>query len=167
MNTAVILLGANLGNPELTFSKGLDIIEQKVGKITDLSALYETAAWGVTEQPDFLNQVVIIRTKLKARALLEQLQEIEIILGRTHREKWHARHIDIDILFFNEAIIDEPGLQVPHPAIASRKFTLVPLDELLPEMMHPVYKKSINQLLALCNDKLPVKKIEKASRNSA
>lgn len=167
MNTAIILLGANLGNREATLKNAISLIAQYAGKIASYSSVYETAAWGVTDQPDFLNQVIIIQTELSSQKLLHILQETELSLGRKQREKWHARTIDIDILFYNEEIIDEDNLQVPHPAIASRKFTLVPLVEIVPELVHPVLKMNIQQLLHLCMDPLPVRRIAKDERHSA
>jgi len=167
LNTSIILLGANLGDREATFKNAFGLIEEHVGNITNFSSMYETAAWGVTDQPDFLNQIIIVQTKLSPQKLIHVLQDIELSLGRKLREKWHARTIDIDILFYNEAIIEEDNLQIPHPAIASRRFTLVPLAEVVPELIHPVHQISIRQLLHLCVDTLPVRRVTKDERHSA
>jgi 2-amino-4-hydroxy-6-hydroxymethyldihydropteridine diphosphokinase len=158
LNHAYLLLGGNLGNREGNLRIAIGQIEQHCGTLLKASALYETAAWGNTEQPAFLNQAVIIKTPLSATALLKALLAIELKMGRVREAKYAPRVIDIDILFFNRDIISQPGLEVPHPEIANRRFVLQPLAQLVPHKIHPVLKKSVQQLLAACPDKLPVKR---------
>jgi 2-amino-4-hydroxy-6-hydroxymethyldihydropteridine diphosphokinase len=126
------------------------------GKLLKASSLYQTAAWGNTAQPAYLNQVLMIKTSLTATQLLHIILGIEKDMGRIREEKYAPRIIDIDILFFNREVIDLPGLQVPHPHIASRRFVLQPLCEIVPKKIHPVLHLSAEALLAACTDPLPV-----------
>ena len=121
--------------------------------------MYQTQSWGKTDAPDYLNQVVFLQTELPARMILQKILTIELALGRKREEKWGSRIIDIDILFYGQAIINEPDLQVPHPELHKRRFTLEPLAEIAPHFIHPVYKKEILQLKNDLNDTLIVKKL--------
>jgi 2-amino-4-hydroxy-6-hydroxymethyldihydropteridine diphosphokinase len=148
-----------LGNSKKQLSKAIALIEKNIGRITRRSGLYVTAAWGNTDQPDFLNQVIVIETTLSAADTIQKLLSIENKMGRVRTEKYAPRTIDIDILFFNKDIINEPGLIIPHPQLQNRRFVLIPLNELSANLIHPVLKKTIHQLLRVCPDKLAVKKI--------
>lgn len=132
------------------------LIENSVGTILQASKIYESAAWGKEDQPDFLNQVVKIQTALNPHALLEKLIWAETSLGRLRDIKWGERIIDIDILFYEKEIIDDNALTIPHPGIPQRKFTLLPLVEIAPELVHPELKKTMTELLEKCADKLDV-----------
>jgi 2-amino-4-hydroxy-6-hydroxymethyldihydropteridine diphosphokinase len=158
MNKIYLLLGSNIGNSKLQLSKAILQIEKHIGNVTRRSSLYATAAWGNTQQPDFLNQVIIVETKLSALQTMQTILSIEKKMGRIRTLKNAPRIIDIDILFFNKEIIDTKDLSVPHPQIQNRRFVLVPLNELSPNLSHPVLKKSVHQLLIHCPDKLNVKK---------
>lgn len=157
-NTACILLGSNMGNSFHQLETAAAQLAQKTGTIIQQSGIYVTAAWGFTQQPDFLNQVIVLHTKLCARQTLESMLTIEAEMGRVRTVKNAPRVIDIDLLFFNADIIAEPDLTVPHPRIQDRRFVLVPLDEILPNFLHPVFKENIHQLLTKCPDQLNVKK---------
>lgn len=159
MNKIYILLGTNLGDRFQQLDLARKQLETHVGAIIEASSIYETAAWGVEDQPAFLNQVVLIASELQPLACLDLTQHIEQELGRIRIKKWGERVIDIDILYFNQEIIDLPSLQIPHPYIAERRFTLEPLVEIAPGYIHPVYKKNNVYLLDKCTDDLPVKKI--------
>ena len=161
MTIAYLLLGANLGDRFAQVSIALQFIESDVGAVLRCSSLYETEAWGTTDQPMYLNQVVAVNTSLNARELLETVQRIENRLGRTRKEKWESRVIDIDILFYGEACIDEPDLVVPHPFLSERKFTLLPLEEIAADLLHPVLNKTVRELLRELNDPLTVLKLTK------
>lgn len=127
--------------------------------MTAVSSLYETAAWGIEEQPSFLNQVIAIKTKFEALELLQLVLHIEKLAGRQRDIKWGQRTLDIDILLFNNEIINTPQLTVPHPFLPERRFTLTPLCEIAPHIIHPVLQKTIQQLLEECPDTLGVKKL--------
>ena len=158
MNQAYLLIGGNLGNREQNLARARKEIETRAGLIIEASALYQTAAWGKTDQPDFLNQVLKIETSLVAGELIDQLLSAELAMGRHRNEKYGPRTIDMDILFFNDDIIDNKILEVPHPRLQERRFALIPLAEIAGEKIHPVLGKSINDLLAQCKDTLPVYK---------
>jgi 2-amino-4-hydroxy-6-hydroxymethyldihydropteridine diphosphokinase len=159
MNSAYLVLGGNLGNRALTIHKAIAKIREKAGTVLTSSSIYETAAWGYTEQPSFYNCVIHLHTGLPAPDLLALLLDIEKELGRIREQKWHERTIDIDILYYNDEVIDQPGLVVPHPHIQERKFVLVPLVEIAPGYVHPVLKLTNAALLQSCTDLLEVTKV--------
>jgi 2-amino-4-hydroxy-6-hydroxymethyldihydropteridine diphosphokinase len=152
VETAVLMLGANLGRREATLAAACDMIRRRAGEITGLSSLYEGAAWGVPNQPAYLNRAAVIRTSLRPAELLETLQGIEAGLGRRPAGRWMPRHLDIDILFYGDAIIATEKLSVPHPLIAQRRFVLEPLTEIMPQFVHPQLNKTIRSLLRHCPD---------------
>jgi 2-amino-4-hydroxy-6-hydroxymethyldihydropteridine diphosphokinase len=160
MNSAVILLGSNLGNRYKNLSDALTLIKQKIGELKLSSKVYETAPWGNTEQPSFLNQVVEISTAFNALTLMKNLLAIEQEQGRIRREKWSPRIIDLDVLYFNEEIIQSNELTVPHPCMHERRFVLVPLNEILPNKLHPILKKMNSQLLKELKDQQDVRPVE-------
>lgn len=159
MNNVFLLTGSNLGDRNLFLIQAIQHIQNEVGTITKTSSVYETQSWGKTDSPDYLNQVLLVHTALTAQAVLEKILNIELVMGRVREEKWGARKIDIDILFYNSAIINEPGLYVPHPELHNRRFTLEPLAEIAPLFVHPVLKKNILQLKDELKDDLIVKKL--------
>lgn len=156
MNKAYLLLGSNEGDRIGWFNKAIDILGNTAGNIIAKSSLYETEAWGKEDQPDFLNMAICIETELEAEKLLETILETEENLGRHRTVKWGQRTIDIDILFYNNDIINSSQLTVPHPFIQERRFALVPLNEIASRLIHPQLQKSINILLNECPDKLEV-----------
>ncbi len=155
--TAYLLLGSNLGNREKLIAEALALLEARVGEILQISGIYETAAWGKTDQPGFLNLAIEIDTVLDPSQLLEAVLKIESDLGRTRHEKWGSRLIDIDIIFYGEEIINQmEQLQIPHPEMQNRKFVLLPMAEIAPTVIHPVLKKSVSELLDNLEDNLSV-----------
>ena len=154
-----LLLGSNLGDREKYLKKAINLIETQLGVVKQKSAIYETEAWGKTDEPNYLNQVVQVAVAIPARQVLEKVLQIETKMGRVREEKWGSRIIDIDILFYGQDIINEPGLIVPHPELHNRKFTLEPLNEIAPDLQHPILKRSIFQLKSELKDNLIVKKL--------
>lgn len=157
-HTVYLLLGGNMGDRESLLARAVSLIAQKIGPVRKTSALYETAAWGNHDQAAFLNQAVMVTTSLSAPETLKQIQAIEQELGRARIEKWGSRTIDIDIIFFNGQLIDEPDLVVPHPHMQDRNFVLVPLAEIAAGYVHPVLQSNVATLLQQCRDTLEVKK---------
>jgi 2-amino-4-hydroxy-6-hydroxymethyldihydropteridine diphosphokinase len=159
MNKIYLLLGSNMGNPQQQLLKAIKYINKKVGTVIRSSALYKTAAWGNTHQPDFLNQVLVIQSPLTAAQTMQTILAIEKSMGRIRNKKNAPRIIDIDILFFNKEISNSNTLTIPHPLLQNRNFVLTPLNELSPQLKHPVLQKTIHQLLRICPDKLYVQKL--------
>jgi 2-amino-4-hydroxy-6-hydroxymethyldihydropteridine diphosphokinase len=137
---AAIGLGANLGDARASVRGALGMLDLLPStRLLRTSRLYRTAAWGQTGQPDFINAVVLLETTLDARALLDRLLAIERDFGRirTSEDRWGPRTLDLDLLLFGDSVIDEPGLQVPHPHLHERAFALLPLAEIAPELTIP------------------------------
>ena len=156
MNRVYLSLGSNEGNRLKWLTEALNKIKQDCGDIIKISNIYETKAWGLKEQPDFLNRAVLISTTLSPLDLLNAINKIETSLGRIRTQKWGPRTLDIDILFYNNEIINLPQLIVPHPYIQERLFTLQPLNDIAPDFMHPILCKTISELLAVCKDDLEI-----------
>lgn len=152
MSNVYLGLGTNLGDRKQNISKAIEAISLKMS-ISKQSSLYETTAWGYTNQPDFLNQVIQVETNLSPLRLLNFLKKTEVKLGRVENFRYGPRLIDIDILFYDDLIKTTSRLQIPHPRIPERAFVLVPLNEIAPGYVHPVLKKTIAELLT----KLPNK----------
>ena len=153
-NKAYLLLGSNIG-PRLGYMKeALKLIEETVGRIVRVSSVYESEPWGFKSEEHFLNCVVLLESTLTAEEMLRQILDIEKQLGRIRRKGagYTSREIDIDMLYFNEEVIDIPGLQVPHPRLHERKFTLLPLAEIAPELVHPKLRKTNRELLEELDD---------------
>jgi 2-amino-4-hydroxy-6-hydroxymethyldihydropteridine diphosphokinase len=154
-----LLLGSNLGNRQLLLQQAMQHIENNIAPVVKASAVYETQSWGKTGQPDYLNQVVLLKTDMPAQTILDKILAIEILLGRKREEKWGSRTIDIDILFYGDKIINEAGLHIPHPELHKRRFTLEPLSEIAAQFIHPECNKNVIQLKNELQDSLIVKKV--------
>ncbi|MEJ7694682.1 2-amino-4-hydroxy-6-hydroxymethyldihydropteridine diphosphokinase [Daejeonella sp.] len=159
MSIAYLLLGSNLGNSLKYLSDASVLIGLRLGTVKETSSLYQTASWGKHDQPDFINQVLAIETQLNPGNLLKGVLTIERELGRERSERWGSRTIDIDILLFSDQIIDQPALKVPHPFLHERRFSLEPLCEIAPNLIHPSLKRPLIDLLNDLSDSLWVKKL--------
>ena len=157
-----LLLGSNQGDRMLHLSSAREAISEKIGSIVRVSSIHESSAWGLQNQPDFLNQVIEIESQLVPFELLSKIQQVEIQLGRVRFEKWGPRIIDIDILYYGDKIVQTEVLSIPHLGIPARRFTLEPLNELAPDFVHPVIKKTNAELLSICNDSLQVQALLEA-----
>jgi 2-amino-4-hydroxy-6-hydroxymethyldihydropteridine diphosphokinase len=159
MNISYLLIGGNEGDRAANLAAARQHIAQTAGTLLQSSSVYETAPWGNPGQPDFYNQALKLETALDAPPLMKVLLEIEEKMGRRRLDKYGSRIIDIDILFFNDAIIREPGLSIPHPEIPNRRFVLAPMNEIAPTLRHPALRLSVEELLAACTDPLEVRRI--------
>lgn len=158
-NIAYLSLGSNIGDKLNHIELAKKELVLRIGELIKKSSLYITEAWGNTKQEEFLNQVVAINTSHTPHSLLKELLNIEIELGRIRNKRNDPRTIDIDILFYDDVIILTNELKVPHPRLHLRKFVLIPMTEIAPTYIHPVFKKTINELLKQCEDNSHVKKI--------
>ncbi|OON67262.1 2-amino-4-hydroxy-6-hydroxymethyldihydropteridine diphosphokinase [Hymenobacter sp. CRA2] len=155
-HTAYLLLGSNLGERVVTLHRALVALAECAGKIKTVSAVYETAAWGNEGQPAFLNQAVQLGTDLNPQELLRACQQVENDFGRERLEPWGPRTLDVDILFYDDLVLDSEQLTIPHPRLQERMFALVPLADIATTYVHPRLQRSVADLLADCPDKLPV-----------
>lgn len=153
------MLGSNLGDRPQVLAAAREAIADQAGSIVNQSAVYETAPWGITDQPAFLNQVLEITTSFLPEDLLRIILNIEHDLGRVRYERWGARVIDIDLLYFGQTVMDSARLTLPHPRIQDRRFVLAPLAEIAPDFIHPLLQKTSSKLLDQCPDTSAVSKI--------
>jgi len=157
-NQLILLLGSNLNNRQALLKQAQDLLAQQV-LLLKASALYESAPWGLLSQDPFLNQALWIQTQMSAHTLLDFTQQIENQLGRQRTQKWGARTIDIDLIYWGKQVVQEENLQIPHLLIAQRRFVLAPIVELMPDFLHPVLQKTQKELLQSCPDEGWVRKL--------
>ncbi|MBK7710013.1 MAG: 2-amino-4-hydroxy-6-hydroxymethyldihydropteridine diphosphokinase [Bacteroidales bacterium] len=160
MSKVFLGLGTNLGNRESNLSAAVKKTDEQIGRVLLSSNIYETAPWGFDAENDFLNMVICVETDHSPSELLKKIGMIESMLGRErNQDRYTSRVIDIDILFYDDLVIDEKGLKIPHRLMHERKFVLVPLCELAADMIHPVLKKTMSVLLEECRDRSRIKMI--------
>lgn len=161
----ILSLGTNLGDRNKNLSRVLILLQNRVGDLLKQSSLFETQAWGSHDLLPFLNQVVSFSTALSPKAVLRESQHIEKLMGRSNQSKggknYQNRLIDIDILFYDDAVIKEEELKIPHALLHKRNFVLVPLVEIEPNCFHPVLQKTVKELLEQSSDFTEVKKYQK------
>jgi len=159
MHRAALLLGGNLGDVPFLMNKAVNALQEGGCQLMRSSALYASEAWGMPAgTPDFLNKVVVVETYLSPQELLHLQLEVEARLGRVRdqAEAYQSRPIDIDLLLFDEIVLETDELTVPHPRLAERKFALMPLAEVAGHWTHPVLKKTVNEILEGTSDQLKV-----------
>lgn len=147
---AYIGLGSNLGDTENNLATARSLLESDYSlRILEASSLLDTEPWGLTNQPSFLNQVLLVKTTLSPQLLLQRLLALEESMGRVRREKWGPRIIDLDILFYEDLVLHTPDLIIPHPLVEQRAFVLKSLAEISPYFIHPVLRKNMKGLLGV------------------
>ena len=151
------MIGGNLGDRLKLLQKAESLLESTCGTLVNASSIYESEAWGMNNQPSFLNRLLVMQTDLTPFQLLEKMLDIELQLERKRLEKWGPRTMDIDLLFYNDLVLETEKLTVPHPWIGSRRFVLEPLVEVAGELLHPIVKKTMKQLLESCKDPCQVR----------
>lgn len=146
MSIAYIALGSNLGDKEKNLRRALLLLTQQGVEVVRVSSFLSTEPYGVTDQPQFLNAVACVRTSLAPLALLDVLLATELAMGRVRLRHWGERNIDLDLLLYEDVVLDTPRLRLPHPDMQNRDFVLLPLAEIAPELKHPTLEKTIYEL---------------------
>jgi len=149
-HTVSLAMGSNLGERLANLKQAIDSLTPQM-EVKAKSSVYETPPWGYEDQPKFLNQVVKAKTYLDPEPLLKHLKRLEVALGRQASFPNGPRLIDMDILFYDELILNTPSLVIPHPRLHERGFILLPLMELNPDLIHPLSKKSVREMVAACD----------------
>lgn len=152
MNELYLGIGSNEGNRAANLALALRLLRKRVGLVVKESAIYETAAWGKIDEPDYYNQVVVVKTLLSAEDAFRECQIIEQKMGRIREKKWEARVIDVDLLYYNDSVVKSEELTIPHALLTQRNFVLHPLVEIAPHKKHPVLEKTQLELLEACQD---------------
>ena len=152
MNRVALLIGGNQGDRQALIQQATALIQERIGTVAAASRIYETAPWGTFDspQPDFLNMALLVETALTAHEVLRAALAIEAELGRVRKagsRLYSGRPMDIDLIFYNDEVIETPELTIPHPRMHQRQFVLEPLAEIMPEYRHPVLHKTVHELL--------------------
>lgn len=155
-----LLLGSNLGKKKEQINTAVELIGERIGKVTALSSFYETEPWGFDSDDLFLNMAVEITTLLSPEEVIRKTSQIEDQCGRKRSDVYSSRTLDIDILFYDDVVLDKDDLKIPHPRLQERRFVLVPMAEIAPELVHPVFRKTMRELLQGCPDQKGVRLFE-------
>lgn len=160
MHNVFLGIGGNIGNKPSNFKKAEDLIQSRLGSIENKSSIYETPPWGFHSEEKFWNAIVVIQTKFRPDELLWHIHEVEDHFEKEENgERYRSREMDIDILYYDDLFIDTKLLIIPHPQIQNRKFVLVPLVEIAPDLKHPLLRLTSLQMLENCKDESVIKKI--------
>ena len=160
MRTVFFCIGGNLGDREAHLHETLDFLNFNFGDVVAASDIFETEPWEMNEVPSFYNQVVCVETSLTNTQLIAEIKEIELFYGRERSTtSYLSREMDVDVIFIDDEVIDDPELQVPHPKMSQRRFVLEPLAQIASDKIHPVLQKTISELLMQCDDAHRVRKI--------
>jgi 2-amino-4-hydroxy-6-hydroxymethyldihydropteridine diphosphokinase len=155
-----LCIGGNLGEREANLEEAIEFIDFNFGNVVAVSAVYESEPWGMTDVPNFLNQVVLVESELSNDELLTEIADLEEFFGRERSSDGYvSREMDVDVLFIGDEVIETEGLTVPHARLHERKFVLEPLAELAPDFVHPVLKQSVALLLSACKDQGKVSRL--------
>ena len=160
MRSCHLHLGSNQGDRKVNLGRALQMIDVSIGRIISSSALYETAAWGVTDQDDFINMAIEVECYLKPRDILKEINVIELELGRIRDERWGPRLIDIDIILIGDIVVNDSRLTIPHRLMHERNFVLYPMVEIAADAVHPILNMTMRALLDSCTDDTSVNRIE-------
>lgn len=161
MHQVFLGTGGNIGNKHDNFNKVYTFIKNELGEVSKSSSIYETPPWGFQSEENFWNQVLVVKTNFSADELLQKINNIESWFGRKRDgQQYKSREMDIDILYFDDEIIENENLSIPHPLLHKRLFVLVPLTEIAPDFVHPVLKLTSNEMLNNCDDKSVIRKVE-------
>jgi 2-amino-4-hydroxy-6-hydroxymethyldihydropteridine diphosphokinase len=161
MHQVFLGIGGNTGNKHENFDKVYTFIKNELGDIIKRSSVYETPPWGFESEENFWNQVIIVETQFSPEKLLKNIAQIENRFGRERvKGKYTSREMDIDILYFDDLIMNIEKLTIPHPQISNRLFVLLPLAEIAPEFVHPLLRLNSSQMLKNCSDSSTIKKVE-------
>ena len=150
MHIIYLALGTNLGDRLVNLRAAINALPPDINVLAE-SKIYETPPWGYEDQPTFLNMAVKCETDLDAASLLKRLKQIEVEVGRVESFRWGPRQIDIDILFYDDLILESESLTIPHPRLHERAFVLIPLADIAVDFVHPVLNKTIKELLLNVN----------------
>ena len=161
MHKVFLGIGGNIGDKKKNFVRCMELIEKMLGKIILFSPVYETPPWGFSSENNFWNQIFYIETNFEPEILLKKIHQIEILFGRDRKgDDYSSREIDIDILYFDNFILESDSLIIPHPLIHERLFVLKPLSDIAPDFIHPVLQKNSLQMLDNCKDTSTINKVD-------
>ncbi len=161
MHNVFLGIGGNLGNKKENLKRCISLIEEHIGEVKKKSSVYETPPWGFESKDNFWNQVLLVGTLLSPVEVLDKINLIDKSFARKRQvEGYSSRKMDVDILLYDSLAMESANLVIPHPQMHKRNFVIVPLVEIAPLMIHPVFQKSIKELLEICPDTSQIKDVK-------